>query len=377
MPAAGLVAVLYLTTALGGPLRAQDAVPDSSATIADSTEAPGPSLIPIPVIFYTPETGFAFGASVNYFFTIPAAEGEETRQLTSSISASAVFTTEKQTFVGVSGELHPDGGRYRLSGGIGYRKFPTTFWGVGNDTPTSAEEDFTPESFGLDGELQREVEPGWYVGVVGAAIFRDIIQADSGGQVATGLVPGAQDGQLFSLGPSVTYDSRSSTSWPTRGQYHQFRAVYSTGAFGPSFDYGTLSADLRGYFTLFPGTVLAIRGLGIASTNTPPFDFMPQWGGGDLGRGYFGGRYRDDYLVGLQVEYRVPVWRRFGVVAFTSAGQVAPTLRAFQSNGFRPGVGFGLRFLLVKGQQINVRADFAWGLHDNANGFYFGFGEAF
>jgi outer membrane translocation and assembly module TamA len=104
---------------------------------------------------------------------------------------------------------------------------------------------------------------------------------------------------------------------------------------------------------------------------------VPQLGGDQLLRGYYGGRFRDQDLLALQAEYRMPVWWRLGAVGFVAAGQVAPKLDDLGLDRFKPAAGLGLRFLLSPEEGLNIRADYGWGFDVESSGFYLSIGEIF
>lgn len=360
---------------------AQDPVSTDSVS-ADSAAVdgtPGSTLVPLPAVFYMTETGLGFGLVVNYYYYMSGAasgEGAE-RMQPSTIMPFALYTTKKQVIAGVGVDLYPAGGRYRIVGEAGYIKFPTTFWGIGNDAPDEAEEDYTPRSVNIFVEGQRQLFPGWYFGLLGKAAYRALSVVQDSGLLDLGLVPGAEDGRVIGLGASVARDTRSSTVYPRSGSYHQLRGTVNSGFFGSNHDYGLVELDLRKYVSAFGGHVLAFRALGQAVMGTAPFDLLPQLGGDALQRGYFGGRFRDKDLVAFQAEYRLPVWWRFGAVGFASAGQVAPRLGDFEFDRFKPAAGLGLRILLSPEEGLNIRADYGWGFDRKSTGFYLSIGEAF
>jgi outer membrane protein assembly factor BamA len=354
----------------------EESRPDTLA--AADTTSPGNSLVPLPVIFYQPETGLGFGVTASYFIrNSQAEESDVSRQQSSFVAPVAIYTTKKQIIISARTELYPSQGRYRVLGEVAFIKFPTKFWGIGNNTPEALEEDYTPQLFGLSGEFQKEVAPGWYAGVTVRFAYREITEVEEGGLLETGQVPGQDDGSVVGLGLVFARDTRSSTVYPRSGSYHQLRGALYNGFFGSAYDFGVVTLDLRKYFPLFTTHVLAMRGLGIAAPGSPPFDLMPQLGGEELLRGYFAGRFRDRDLLAFQLEYRLPVWWRFGAVGFAAAGQVAHELASFEIGEFHPAAGFGIRFLLSEEEGMNIRADFAWGFDVESSGFYLSFGEAF
>lgn len=92
-------------------------------------------------------------------------------------------------------------------------------------------------------------------------------------------------------------------------------------------------------------------------------------------RGYYQGRYRDNNILVLQTEYRMPVWQRFGCVAFGGVGDVSHKMSGFSTNSLKYTYGFGLRFQLNPKENINLRLDFGFG--KETFGLYLALGEAF
>jgi outer membrane protein assembly factor BamA len=342
------------------------------ATQADSASSPGTSIIPFPFVFYTPETKVGFGGTLITMFRLSQGGGQDQP---SSLSPIFVYTQKKQIVAMVETELFFGEGRYRLNADLGYSKFPNTIWGIGNDTPDELEEDYTPRLISANVQFQRRVAPGWYVGGRIEFAQRKLVETDSTGLLQAGLLPGTEDGRILSGGLLITWDTRDNTVNPRSGGYRQLRASINDSAVGSDYDFSSYSLDVRQYVSLAPGHVLALRGLGQASVGTQPFDVLPQLGGEELLRGYYGGRYRDRNLVALQGEYRAHVWKRFGIIGFVSAGRVSHRLSEMDLTGIKPAAGFGLRFLLAPDEGLNLRAD--WGFGNGSSGFYLGMGEVF
>jgi len=377
MRSLALSALLWLLCGTA-PLGAQE--PDKVPAAVDSAAArPGNTLVPLPVLFYQPETKLGFGGLASYYFwlTDPTAMGSAERFQPSSLTAIALYTTRKQIIAALEGELWLGDGGWRVLGNLGLSKFPTKFWGIGNDTPEDAEEDYTPLLFNSLAEVQRGIGKGWYLGGIVWAGYRQLREVAEDGLLAGESVPGSQDGSIIGLGALVSWDTRDNTVYPRSGWYHQVRGVLYDGAFGSSYDFGSYTLDLRVYGSLFGTHVVALRGVGMATTGTPPFDLMPQLGGDRLLRGYFQGRYLDRQLVALQGEYRLPVWWRLGVVAFGAVGQVADRWGDIAFDRFHPSLGGGIRFLISRAEGLHLRADYGWGFDVSAGGFYLSIGEAF
>lgn len=346
---------------------------DADSAADDSI--PGNTLVPLPAVFYQTETGFGFGLVATYYFRLGS--DKQITDQPSTLQFIGVYTTKNQIIGQLRTQLYTDHGRNWIIGQLDYSKFPTKYWGVGNDTPESGEEDYTPRLVQVLTELQRRVLPAVYVGLTARIGYREILEKVPGGLIDGGEAPGAENGRIVGAGLVGSYDTRSSVIYPRAGSFHQVRTSVFDEVIGSSYDFVLVSVDLRRYVRTLPTHVLALRALGTSTTGSPPFDLLPLVGGDQLMRGYFQGRFRDKHLVVLQAEYRLPVFWRIGVVGFGSVGQVAPTLGELGFDRFKGSAGGGFRFLLSPQEGLNIRADFAYGFDVKSTGFYLGIGEAF
>lgn len=357
--------------AVGGAAQAQD-VASGGDTIATAS---GGTIVPLPAVFYQTETGFGFGGLVTYYFRPGAPDTAFVPP--SELGVSFIYTTKKQILAGLGARLYLDGGALRLAANAGVIKFPTKFWGIGNDTPDEAEEDYTPLTLALLGEAQRRILPGWFVGGRVQVAHRTLREVADSGQLMTGTVPGSADGSIVEFRALVTRDVRNNVLYPTAGRYYEVGVFGAPTALGSDFGYAGARLDFRGYLSPGGRQVLALRALGEGRSGTSPFDLLPQLGGDVLLRGYYQGRFRDRVLVAFQAEYRLPVVWRIGVVGFAGAGQVAPRVGDLAFDRFKASAGGGLRFLLSPSEGLNLRADYGWGFDVGSSGFYLGIGEAF
>ena len=93
-------------------------------------------------------------------------------------------------------------------------------------------------------------------------------------------------------------------------------------------------------------------------------------------RGYFYGRYRDINLSTLQLESRNHLFWRIGVSVFGGYSYIFDSIKESQAENLKLNYGLGLRFLVDKKDNINLRLDYARG-ENGQDGFYIAFGESF
>lgn len=333
--------------------------------VADSVGTPRGRLFLLPVVYYTPETQLGFGVRTAYTFR------DRPGSRPSNVPVSAIYTTRKQTILGLTPDLWLRENRHHLYGQIGYTNYPFKFYGVGNDNPERVEEPYTTRIFDFFAGYERRVAPAVYLG--GRVEFRneDIVETQPGGLLAAQTLRGSGGQTIYGAGPTLTYDSRDNVFFPRKGFYHQLWALAYGNTRSDGGPFRKLRLDLRGYLPVGRGT-LAAQALLIGTFGDPTFQYLSLIGGEKIMRGYFEGRYRDRNLMVYQLEGRVPISNRFKAVVFGSAGRVWGEEK-WSFTDFHAAAGAGLRYRLGT-DHIHIRFDLAYG---QALYPYFAFTEAF
>ena len=149
-------------------------------------------------------------------------------------------------------------------------------------------------------------------------------------------------------------------------------------AWGSDFNFNSFFTDFRLYRPIKKNNVLAIQAFGQFTSGSPPFNQLSLMGGDKLMRGYYTGRYRDNHLAALQVEYRMLPFsfaKRWGMNLFASTGKVFPSLSDITKKSLVWTAGIGPRFLLFPKKDVYGRFDIAF--TNEGSGIYFFIGEAF
>ena len=332
------------------------------------------STVVLPIVFYQPETrvGVGGGGLITYR---PKGSPEVARP--SSLYFELYYTQNKQYGIELRPELYLKNEAYFIKAKLKTSKFPGKYWGIGNQTPDEAEENYTPRMVNFDLSAQRRILPRerLYLGVQYKYENLEIFETDPGGELVTGQITGSSGGRLSSLGFILNWDRRDSIYSPHKGNYFQLTMDFCSPTFGSDFDFTSLKLDLRKYVPVFQNHVFAVQAIVQSVSGSPSFRHMSEIGGEMVMRGYYSGRYRDKSMLVIQTELRFKVWKRLGMVVFAGAADLADQLGKLNPGHFKYSVGLGLRFLVVPKEGTNIRIDQGWG--KGTSGFYIMADEAF
>lgn len=341
----------------------------------EKADAKRSSFVALPYAFYSPETKFAFGAGSLYSFRVKRSLPQSRP---SNVKLGITVTQKKQLIVALVPELYFKNESYYLLAWFTYYHYPDKFWGVGNDLPDSAEEQYSMDYVRTFLNVQKRVAAGLYVGCRYQFEHIELTETAERGALRTGIIPGSEPGggSASGLGFIVNYDTRDNIYYPKGGRFYQFYGVFFDDILGSDYRFDSFTVDLREYRSVFGDHVLAFQALSMFMGGTPPMQMMALLGGSNWMRGYHFGRYRDKNMIALQTEYRFPISWRLGGAAFAGLGDVAPDIGTFRLKEFKYSLGAGLRLMIDTQEKINVRLDFGFGRYGN-NGLYAMVVEAF
>ncbi len=347
----------------------------SAESDPDSTEAEenvGFGIAPIAGVTYSKETGVMFGASASFFYKYP--KNLELRD--TSVTAALVYSLRNQASLIVRTDLYFFEDDLQVESRTAIESYPNSYFGIGNNTELGDEERYSPTLLDVKLFPRWRVHPRLYLGAAIRFLGVDMREVEDGGMLASGSVPGCDGGTTTQIGVSGMYDSRDNTLYPYSGLHATWSWYGGVKGVGSDNTRSQINLDARLYIPMpFDRHVLAFQGIGEVRSGKVPFYDMGKLGGLRLLRGNFEGRFRDRQLWSTQIEYRLPLVWRFGMVAFGGVGDVADQVEDFRLNELKFGVGGGIRFAPSKKAPVNVRLDVAKSKDDF--GFYVDVGEAF
>jgi len=324
-----------------------------------------------PILFYTPETTTGGGVVFNYSYW----SGQDfPSEPPSNLNLVFVLTGNRQ----FNCELKADNVWKKTiftSVDVRASRYPDRFYGIGNDTSESDEEKYTHSYVVVKPSIQGRVFPRFFAGAGYEFEYSTNSDLKDGGILQSGEVRGSGGGVDSGIGFMFAYDTTDSRFYPTRGTRHLFTSWFYHHLIGSDYDFNRLTFDSRRYVSLFRDHVLAMQMQYTVTSGDVPFHMLSLFGGRNIMRGYFLGRYRDHNMLVFQAEYRLPLLWRIGAVGFAGVGDVAPDGKHFELSEFKYSMGAGLRITMNSREKINLRIDYAFG--EDSRGLYVSLFEAF
>jgi outer membrane protein assembly factor BamA len=331
----------------------------------------------LPLLYYTPDTRWAAGAMTVYYFRYgkdtSMEESNDTRL--SYIKALADYTQNKQVDLWSSWNIFTHHESYLFKGELRFRNFPDRFYGVGNQTNKEDVELYSYDFVSLKILGLKRIADRLFIGADYQFSYQYNFKYKDRKTLANGLVPGYKGGQTSAFGLVATYDSRDNVINAHHGTLFEVSSYLNKPQFGSTFDYINTNITFNHYREVFKTHVLAINLNANLNTEGVPFIEMAKAGNDDLLRGYARNRFRDKNFIGGQVEYRYPIWRRWGGVAFAGAGDVFNKLSDINDQTLKYSYGLGCRFAINRSERLNIRFDYGWGRNEHS--FYMTLTEAF
>tara|TARA_B100000809_G_scaffold239100_1_gene260377 strand:+ start:10685 stop:11821 length:1137 start_codon:yes stop_codon:yes gene_type:complete len=370
------VVILFLV--LGCEIYAQsDSTKQTIVVLVDENDTlqQGKNLTIIPMVFYTPETEFGFGMGGQGTFHT---KGSDKSTRPSSVFFSGIYTTRKQLMLMVEPKLYFKNERFLLEGKYEFKIFPDKFWGIGNETKESDEENFNMQSNLLEVIFTRRLKP--YVNFGFEYFMNDysMLEVVEGGALDE-LGTQGEDAFLSGLGLALNFDSRDNVESPNHGTFTALRSGVTSKVLGSTHGYRYSSIDLRKYFPLGKEKkiILASQAYLYTTDGEVPFQKMSRYGGSIYARGYYKGRYTDNNMFVFQAESRFRIKDRWTLAAFILGGDVFGEASKVSFDNLKTSIGGGVRYQIRKGDATCLRIDIAKGMAVDGVGVYFGVNEAF
>ena len=295
----------------------------------------------------------------------------------STIGAAGLITNNGSRGFAVGGQLFFDEDRYEITSGFVHGNVNYNIYGTGD--ATGLELPLAQTGYAFFAEGLRRVGWRFFVGprfIYGHSVVTVRPNTDNDFPIPPEV---GLHTNLTSLGARVLRDTRPNHFYPLGGTYFSFTSDFFSQGLGSKYTFQSYRSEFDKYWSLSDKQVLAYDAYFCGTGGSPPFYGNCIYGTSNELRGYIAGQYFTRYSLATQLEYRLVLPKRFGLVVFGGLGGVIPggaqVAQMIQTSHFLPAGGGGLRFELSKKYHVNLRADIAQGV--NGHTFGMGVGEAF
>ncbi len=330
-------------------------------------------IIPVPFYRHSTEAGHTFGLAKYNVFNLSK---KDSLSSPSRLSGVVSYSTTKRIKITLGGEMLFNKNNYIINGFFNYIRAPELIAGIGNFPTEAMEEQISTDHIKFAGSAKRRIVPFLYAGVEYDFANYFNVKTDSNSYLVQNNVRGLDGGTNIGIGPVLLYDRRDNRYNPRMGQYVRTSLLYYGKSLGSRYEFSKFQIDARKYFNHWRKHVIAIQATTSISSKGAPFYELSLMGGDSQMRGYYLGMYRDNVLIDGQIEYRMPVWKRFGLTVFGGAGRVASSYGKMSFSGVNPNYGVGLRIKVDSKNNTNLRVDFGFG-RKGVYGVNVSFSEAF
>jgi outer membrane protein assembly factor BamA len=318
--------------------------------------------VPIPISDPTLDAGLIAGAA--YFY----AQTEEQRkaQPASVTGAAAMYTANDSRAAAIVQQNYWRKNRWRFTGALGAADLRLSLLAPDEDSGT-ASVDWRINGTFFFARLSRKVSGNWYAGV-----FARTVDANQSLGFGDKMVDfDTNDVRTVGIGLTAEYDSRDLPINTYGGRYFKAQGLFHDEAIGGNDTYQSYDVSFKSYHEMTDSIVLAWEALGCFREGT-----VPLWDTCRIKlRGFPATNYLGEASYSVQAELRWRMSKRWGLVAFGGAGEVANSFSGFRDRASIPSYGAGLRFSVLPAKRVNMRLDYAKSRDSDA--IHFSVGEAF
>lgn len=326
----------------------------------------------LPLLSYAPETRLSVGGLFFSYFKL-SKQDSITRK--SNTQTYLIYTANKQVLFQNDYAIFSKQNKFYFTGRLDYIHFPEFYFGIGNNTRIEDKSLIDFNALLLASKSYVLIKKKIYAGILVNHQNLYMLDQTLMSYVEDRDVNGKDGYSETGVGFSILIDKRNNMLNPEKGYYLEssYSSYYDHHNAHQSFN--CFLIDARWYHTFFKKLVWNINAVSSFNQGAVPFRMMPYIGGPRYMRGYYQGRFRDNNLVLLQHEIRIPIFWRLGIAAFSGMAQVSEHIDDLSFTQFHYNYGLGLRFKLDRKENTNIRLDF--GFTNDSQGIYLVFAEAF
>lgn len=312
----------------------------------------------VPVIGYTEETQYQFGAMAILFFK-PSFEGGAISEL----DLSCYGTSRKQLTGSISPKFFFLKDRISTDIDLHYENWVGNFFGAGNNPDYDDFRKFDRETFYIQALVEANFGTKQWLPAFKYGPYVEInhTSIDFGNYHYHGNIekPQDTDGWRNGIGYHLSLDTRDNTNWARHGYLIQWGHYFYNKGLG-DYSYTQQELDIRGYSEFIWSTSMAVGMLWQRVTGGAPFDKLAGTDGLKRFRGVERNYFYGNQALFLQVEFRKKLFWRLAGDIFFEGGKTGDYFSDLMRNKWHRSLGFGGRFALNQRENLYARCELSW-----------------
>ena len=307
-----------------------------------------------PQFAYSQETGFWGGFITYYRYSL-----NKFPNLKNHLDFMAIYTQKNQLKLRFFPKFNFPILKSEINLDATFMKWPSEFYGVNNTDPQAEMFEFTPEIFEFQLDWKYDLRSRWALHFYSDQVHSVITQRENAAVMEK--VPGNENYFLSGIGAGISYDSRDSEDFTTKGLYANFKIQSYCSWLGSDYDYEKVTLDLREFISINQNHVFAFQQYFYFRSGQAPFYRLFKLG--EYVRAYKDELFLNDNGLAFRAEYRFfpfkgKIGKRIGFALFFDTGQGMQSLKDLNIADFRCSVGAGIRISIFTDDRFNLRFDY-------------------
>ncbi|MFQ3575215.1 MAG: hypothetical protein SNJ77_02150 [Cytophagales bacterium] len=320
-----------------------------------------------------PEYGFYVqGGAVGLFKTT-----KDSNTRTSNLYLFGLYSQYNQWRLSLGGDVFTNDEKYYFNAWYYVSHLPDLFFGIGNNTNAQNFEFVDYDIIYANTNAYRKIKKGFFVGL--GQFYENVFALDySKSKLFQEEINkrwiGEEGYEAFGIGPKLRWDSRNNIYSPFKGCFLEigFYQYWITGKI--KSQHQRIFFDARKYYSIDNDSknVLAFQFFAEqVNSNEVPFALIPSVNT----RAYHPNLHKTNAVSHFQTEFRKRVWKGLGFSVFGGLANASNNMFETDENSLKPNLGLGVRYRIIKKDNLNVRLEYGIGKY--SSNIYLAFYDAF
>jgi outer membrane protein assembly factor BamA len=306
--------------------------------------------LPLPSLTISPETGIKGGGFVDYFYRNKMGK-DSVEVRPSSTWVQALYSTRGQLTIEGASSTYTHAEKFYIGFRGGFVSYYERFWGFSE--PTLGNKDYidiTYHRIFASGRVTKNLGKRFFSGIGFYYSHYDKVDFTIQNSLQESRVPLDANSNIGGAGLVFTLDRRDNQFSPTKGFYIDASYMWYHNFKTQRLAYTGFTTDIRQYNEFGRHIWVQQFLMTHLDGDVPAFE-KARLGGSNMMRGFFQGRYRDNNIYALQIEYRYRLSRFVKLACFASIGNTSADFQDLFTQNLLFSGGTGLRFLVNKNKK--------------------------